>query len=329
VSGLEVGDLEVRRGGFRLGPVSLHVAPGNATALLGPNGAGKTTLLRAIAGFEATTAGSVRLEGEPLDGRPPELRRVGWVPPGLGLFAHRRVEANVRYGLELRGDREAGEKARRWLHRLGLEALARRFPRSLSSGERQRVALARALAVEPRLLLLDEPTTALDANARETVIGELRELLEEQQVALLLVAHDAVTALSLADRVHLLDSGMSRYDGPLPGLFERPPNAFAARFLGYENVLAPDRLGAPFPARLASRAGPGGLALPARALRVTAHGEGAEARLRARRGGPRNVEVEFDGLTLVGEVDPTEPLPAVGGTVRVEVEEGELRAIGA
>ncbi|MCI4338537.1 MAG: ABC transporter ATP-binding protein, partial [Thermoplasmata archaeon] len=245
MSGLEVEDLVVPRGAFRLGPTRLATAPGTVTALIGPNGAGKTTLLRAIAGFERPTQGRVRLDGKELGPLPPEERGIGWVPAGLGLLAHRRVEENVRYGLDLRGDPAAREKGRAWTERLGLSELARRYPRQLSSGERQRVAIARALAVEPSLLLLDEPTAALDADAREALVRTLRELLAGESVALLLVAHDAPTALALADRVHLLERGASRFDGTLSELLERPPNRFAARFLGFENVLPPEALSAP------------------------------------------------------------------------------------
>ncbi|MCI4346301.1 MAG: ABC transporter ATP-binding protein [Thermoplasmata archaeon] len=331
LTGLVLTGVEVQQNGFHLGPVSLAVAPGSVGALIGPNGAGKTTLLRVIAGFGPRPAGELALDGERLNDLPPERRGIGWVPAGLGLLAHRRVEENVRYGLQLRGDPDARAKASSWILRLGLERVAREYPTRLSTGERQRTAIARALAVEPRLLLLDEPTSALDANAREELIRTLRELLAAESIPMLLVAHDAVTAVSLADRVHLLHGGRSRFDGPLAELEDRPVDRFAARFLGYENVLSAEELAAapsgPLALRLRAASGPGGLAAPAHALIVRPSGPGVEGKLLARRARGRTVLVEIDGLRLLGQAERGSSLPPVGSGVVVEVREEELRGI--
>ncbi|MCI4362804.1 MAG: ABC transporter ATP-binding protein [Thermoplasmata archaeon] len=331
MTGLLLDQVAVRQHRFRLGPVSLEVAAGTVSALIGPNGAGKTTLLRAIAGFGPQPTGEIRLDGTRLNDLPPEKRRIGWVPAGLGLLPQRRVEENVRYGLSLRGDPEAREKAARWVDRLGLTRVAREYPARLSSGERQRTAIARALAVEPRLLLLDEPTSALDADAREELVRTVRELLTSERVPLLLVAHDAVTAIALADRIHLLHGGESRFDGPLADLEERPVDRFSARFLGFENVLAPETLASARPGalrdRLQAAAGPGGLAAPSRAIRIGGTGAGIEAELRAWRGRGRTVVVAADGLTLLGEAERGTPAPPVGSRVLVQLREEELRAL--
>jgi ABC-type Fe3+/spermidine/putrescine transport system ATPase subunit len=331
VTGLVLDQVAVRQHRFRLGPVSLSVAPGSVSALIGPNGAGKTTLLRAIAGFGPPPDGEILLDGTRLNELPPERRRIGWVPAGLGLLPQRRVEQNVRYGLTLRGDPEARGKAARWIERLGLTRVAREYPGRLSSGERQRTAIARALAVEPKLLLLDEPTSALDADAREDLIRTLRELLTSERIPLLLVAHDAVTAIALADRIHLLHGGESRFDGPLADLEERPVDRFSARFLGFENVLAPETLASappgPLRDRLQAASGPGGLAVPSRAIRVGGAGGGIEAELRAWRGRGRTVLLAANGLTLLGEAERGTPSPPVGSRVLVELREEEMRAI--
>jgi ABC-type Fe3+/spermidine/putrescine transport system ATPase subunit len=271
VSGLEVVDVEVRLGSFRLGPVRFEAPAGSATVVLGPSGAGKTTLLRGVAGFLPLESGVIRLNGETFDGRPPEERGLGFVPPTLGLFPHRTVAENVRYPLALRGDSAATGKARGWMERFDLLGLGGRYPSELSSGQRQRVAMARALAAEPRLLLWDEPLAALDVESRDTLVRLLRDFVESEELPLLLVTHDPGTALALASRSLVLSAGRVRFAGALDELARRPLDRFTARFLGYENLFSREELersrDTPIGAALLAAAGPGGLAVPIEALR--------------------------------------------------------------
>jgi molybdate transport system ATP-binding protein len=271
VNDLVVEGLVVRRGAFVLGPVDLSVTGGSATVILGPSGAGKTTLLRTLAGFLPAAAGSVRLGAESLDGRPPERRRLGFVPPNLGLFPHRRVRENVAYPLRLAGVPDASERTAEWLSKFDLEELADRYPAEVSSGERHRVAMARALAAAPRALLWDEPLAALDVETRDGLLRLLRELLEQEEIPLLLVTHDPATAAAVASRFALLEGGRLCYEGPPHRMVEGRLDRFTARFLGLENLFAPADLAHPMvgsvAAALTRAGGPDGLAVPGDALR--------------------------------------------------------------
>ena len=279
MSRLELVNVVAEAGAFRLGPIRLTAAPGEATVLLGPSGAGKTTLLRAVAGFLPLRQGSVLLDGDRIDGLPPHRRGLGFVPPDLGLFGHRRVRRNVGYPLELTGAPEIASQTDRWLARFGLSHLADRYPAELSSGERQRVAMARALAAGPRLLLWDEPFSALDVESRDVLLRLVRELVEAEGLPLLLVTHDPTVTFAVASHVVVLEGGGVRFDGPPDRLAAGPLDRFTARFLGYENLYAAgdlDRVADPSLARtLRTAAGPEGLVVPAEAVRWSADPSGA------------------------------------------------------
>ena len=214
--------------------VDLEVADGGLTALLGPSGCGKTTLLRAIAGFERPVAGSIAIHGETVVAGdrwlPPESRRVAMVFQDGALFPHLSVWGNVRYGVRRRADGEL--RARRALELVGLEELAGRFPDELSGGQQQRVALARALAPEPRLVLLDEPFAALDAALRERLRREVRQVLRAAHATAILVTHDQEEALSIADRVAVMERGRILQEGPPEEVYRRPVSRAAAALLG-------------------------------------------------------------------------------------------------
>ncbi|MGK5675547.1 ABC transporter ATP-binding protein [Micromonospora sp. URMC 106] len=230
--------LVVDRGGFRL-DVPLRVAAGEVVALLGPNGAGKTTALRALAGLLPLTAGHLTLDGVDLDrpGRawtPTERRPVGVVFQDYLLFPHLSALDNVAFGPRRHGaDRRAArETARAWLDRVGLAAHAHRRPRQLSGGQAQRVALARALAVAPALLLLDEPLAALDARTRLDTRAELHRHLAAHAGAALLVTHDPLDALVLADRLVIVEEGRVVQEGDAATVTARPRTDYVARLVG-------------------------------------------------------------------------------------------------
>ncbi|GLY22902.1 ABC transporter ATP-binding protein [Micromonospora sp. NBRC 101691] len=231
--------LVVDRGGFRL-DVRLRVASGEVVALLGPNGAGKTTALRALAGLRPLTAGHVTLDGRDLDRpaegswTPPERRRVGVVFQDYLLFPHLSAEENVAFGPRRQGlDRRAARAmARQWLDRVGLAGHAARRPRELSGGQAQRVALARALAVRPALLLLDEPLAALDARTRLDTRTELQRHLAAHPGAALLVTHDPLDALVLADRLVVVEAGVVVQEGDAATVTARPRTDYVARLVG-------------------------------------------------------------------------------------------------
>jgi ABC-type Fe3+/spermidine/putrescine transport system ATPase subunit len=335
VTGLSIGALEATRGAFRLGPIDLDAPDGEATVLLGPSGAGKTTLLRAIAGFVPVSKGTVRLGGASVDEEPPHRRGIGFVPPDLGLFPHRRVGRNVSYPLELRGAPDAGSRAAAWIERFGLSGLADRYPSQLSSGERQRVALARALAAEPRLLLWDEPLSALDVESRDVLVGILREVLEERHLPLLLVTHDPPTAFALASRLVVLEEGRVRFRGSPHELVHDPFDRFVARFAGYENLYSADELaaaaGSSVAPSLRGAAGPDGLALPVEAVGWSAAGPaGAAARVASLRWGPGGWTVGIrDGPLLLFSAPTREPPPVrVGDPVDLRVDASAGRPLG-
>jgi len=223
----------VRRDPFLLS-ASLSVKRNETVAVVGPNGAGKSTLLGAIAGLLPLTEGSIHLEGHPLHTRPPERRGIGLVFQEGLLFPHLSAVDNVAFGLSCRGMRrgEARQRARRWLDALGVGERAPARPAQLSGGEARRVALARALAVEPQVLLLDEPLASLDARSR----SETRAALVEHMTAFggprLIVTHDPVDALTLADRMVILENGKVVQEGPAIEVAARPRSAYVAEFVG-------------------------------------------------------------------------------------------------
>jgi iron(III) transport system ATP-binding protein len=222
--------------------VSFRVAPGEFFALLGPSGCGKTTTLRLIAGFERPDAGRIACGGQAVcePGRrvPAERRGVGFVFQDYALFPHLSVAANVRFGLRGRPRRERDARTAQLLEGVGLDGLAERRPDQLSGGQQQRVALARALAPSPRLLLLDEPFSGLDALLRQTTRLEVRRLLEREGVGAVLVTHDQEEAFSLADRVAVMNAGRIEQIGAPETLFRQPRTRFVAEFLGPTNLIS-------------------------------------------------------------------------------------------
>ena len=219
---------------------SFDLPAGELLALLGPSGCGKSTLLRLVAGLLEPDAGDVRLDGASVAKLPPERRGLGMVFQRPNLFPHLNVERNVAFGLGVRGRprREVGERVAQALQTVQLSGFGRRFPSGLSGGQAQRVALARALVTEPRLLLLDEPFSSLDAALR----GEMRELLRAVQrrtgVTTVFVTHDQAEALELADRLGVMFGGALEQLGTPEEVFERPRTLQVARFLGSVNVLS-------------------------------------------------------------------------------------------
>jgi ABC-type Fe3+/spermidine/putrescine transport system ATPase subunit len=214
---------------------SLAVPEGEILALLGPSGCGKTTVLRIVAGLERPDAGRVFLAGRDATDWPPEKRGVGLVFQNYALFPHLSAGANVAYGLRFRrGDRK--RRVRELLELVGLSGYERRNPHQLSAGQQQRVALARALAPEPRVLLLDEPLSALDAALRKDLRAELRALLGKLGMTALYVTHDQEEALALADRVAVMREGRLEQVAPPEELYAKPRTPFVASFLGRANL---------------------------------------------------------------------------------------------
>jgi len=235
----------------RLGPndvlkgVSFELSRGEVVALLGPSGSGKTTLLRAIAGLDHPDAGRIVLGDQLLfDSQtgvavPAERRQLGLVFQSYALWPHRTVFDNIAYGLRLRRvpAAEIRERVNAVLKQIGLEGMAERHPHQLSGGQQQRVALARAIVYNPRLLLLDEPLSNLDAKLREEARVWLREMIEHLQISAVCVTHDQVEALALADRVLLLENGRIEQEGTPQEMYENPRTVFAAEFMGSNNRL--------------------------------------------------------------------------------------------
>ncbi|WP_329414495.1 ABC transporter ATP-binding protein [Streptomyces sp. NBC_00704] len=225
--------LLVERGSFRL-DVALTAAPGDVVALLGPNGAGKTTALRALAGLVPLTDGHLRLDGAELHRTPPESRPVGVVFQDYLLFPHLTALDNVAFGPRCHGATKAQARARaaKWLERMGLAGHAGSKPRKLSGGQAQRVALARALATHPRLLLLDEPLAALDARTRLDVRAQLRHHLAEFEAVAVLVTHDPLDAMVLADHLVVIEDGRIVQQGGPADIARHPRTDYIAHLVG-------------------------------------------------------------------------------------------------
>jgi sulfate/thiosulfate transport system ATP-binding protein len=217
-----------------LDDVSLEIPDGSLTALLGPSGSGKSTLLRVIAGLEQPDSGRVLIAGDDATALPPQRRGIGFVFQHYAAFKHMTVRANVGFGLRVRKEPKA-EIARRvdeLLSLVQLDGYADRYPSQLSGGQRQRMALARALAVEPQVLLLDEPFGALDSKVRAELRTWLRRLHDEVHVTTVLVTHDQEEALEVTDRIAVMHDGHIEQVGPPRELYEHPSNPFVMEFLG-------------------------------------------------------------------------------------------------
>ena len=236
---IAVHNISKRFGSFQaLDNVSLHVRSGSLTALLGPSGSGKTTLLRIIAGLESADAGTVHHADEDVTHVQPRERNVGFVFQHYALFRHMSVFENIAFGMRVRKmpRAEVQERVHELLRLVRLEGLERRFPSQLSGGQRQRVALARALAVQPRVLLLDEPFGALDAKVRQELRQWLRRLHEEIHLTTLFVTHDQEEAFEVADQVVVMHRGRIEQTGSPQQVFDHPANPFVMDFLGNVNV---------------------------------------------------------------------------------------------
>jgi len=227
------GPVEVLKG------VSLEVAPGEFVALLGSSGCGKTTLLRAISGFARVAAGRVLVAGRDITGLPPERRGMAMVFQSYALWPHMSTAQNIGYGLRLRGvgRTKRAARVRDVLALLGLDGLGERPVTQLSGGQRQRVALGRALAINPGILLLDEPLSNLDARIRQSVRHEIKALQAELQITAIHVTHDREEAMVMADRIAIMEAGTIVQLGPPEAVYNRPATPFVAAFMGADNVI--------------------------------------------------------------------------------------------
>jgi len=240
VSGITVIDVTKRFNGFTaLQDVSVTIPEGSLTALLGPSGSGKSTLLRVIAGLEEPDAGQVMIGSEDVTERPARARGVGMVFQHYAAFKHMTVYDNVAFGLTIRKRPRAEIKRRvhELLELVQLEGLAKRYPAQLSGGQRQRMALARALAVEPSVLLLDEPFGALDARVRKELRTWLRRLHDEVHVTTIIVTHDQEEAMEVAGQIVVLNDGRIEQVGSPRELYDSPANEFVMSFVGPVNRL--------------------------------------------------------------------------------------------
>jgi putative spermidine/putrescine transport system ATP-binding protein len=242
-AGVEVRLEDLRR---RYGPVTaldgltLTLAPGELVALLGPSGCGKTTALRLLAGLEEADEGRVTIGGADVTRLPANKRDVGMVFQAYSLFPHMTAWENVAFGLQMRkvGPAERRRRAMETLELVGLQGFANRYAHQLSGGQQQRVALARALAIQPKVLLLDEPLSALDAKVRARLRDEIRRVQLEVGITTLFVTHDQEEALAIADRVGVMRSGRLEQLGPPTTIYARPATPFVAEFVGLTNRLA-------------------------------------------------------------------------------------------
>jgi spermidine/putrescine ABC transporter ATP-binding subunit len=280
--------------------VSLEIRPNEFFALLGPSGCGKTTLLRILAGFERASAGRVLIDGEDMARVPPNRRPVNMVFQSYAVFPHMSVAENVAYGLRVTGAprAEIGPRVADALAMVRLSGLEERTPDQLSGGQRQRVALARALIKRPKVLLLDEPLSALDRKLRQEMQLELVRLQHDVGITFVIVTHDQDEALSMADRIAVMDHGRILQTAPPEELYEAPNCRMVADFIGTMNL---------FPARVLGAANPG--------IRLAAAGLGAfELPAGAPTGGEIGVAVRPEKVQISRE-PPTGGLIAVRGTV--------------
>ena len=224
--------------------LSLDIEKGELVSLLGPSGCGKTTTLRVVAGFVEATGGKFTLDGEDFTKTPVHKRNFGLVFQSYALFPHLTVYDNVAFGLKLRkvSKEEIDKKVKEILEICGLSELAKRFPKQMSGGQRQRVALARALVIQPKLLLLDEPLSNLDAKLRINMRVEIKRLQKKLGITTLFVTHDQEECFSISDKVAVMNNGViEQYDTP-ENIYNRPRTEFVAKFIGFENFIKLQRI---------------------------------------------------------------------------------------
>lgn len=220
---------------------SFHLSAGQIGCLLGPSGCGKSTLLRAIAGFEPLMSGQISLDGQVLSSanihRAPERRKIGMVFQDIALFPHLTVAENIAFGLGDWSKKDAQARIQHLLSLVGLTDFEQRYPHSLSGGQQQRIALARALAPKPKLLLMDEPFSGLDAKLREDLVPDIRNILLQENMSALLVTHDQMEAFAMADQVSVMSAGEIHQTGPSYEIYHQPATRFVASFIGHGDFL--------------------------------------------------------------------------------------------
>ena len=237
---LKLNNLSKKFGSFNaVEDFNLDIAKGEFVSLLGPSGCGKTTTLQMIAGFVEPTAGTITADGEDLRAMPAAKRNSGIVFQSYALFPHMSVAQNVAFGLEMRGTTAAERDSRiaRAIDIVHLKGFEARFPKQLSGGQQQRVALARAIVIEPRILLLDEPMSNLDAKLREDMQLELRQIQQELGITTLMVTHDQHESMALSDRIAVMHGGRIVQIGAPYEIYENPADSFVSTFLGKSNLL--------------------------------------------------------------------------------------------
>jgi iron(III) transport system ATP-binding protein len=221
--------------------VSLTLKEGEIGCLLGPSGCGKSTLLRAIAGFEPVKAGQITMRGQLLSSAarnvPTEKRKIGMVFQDIALFPHLSIAENIAFGVKRWSRAEKRERIAELLELVGLPGTEKRYPHSLSGGQQQRIALARALAPKPDLLLLDEPFSGLDANLRETLVPEIRDILKKEKISAILVTHDQMEAFAMADKIAVMQDGIIQQWGSAFNIYHEPSTRFVADFIGLGEFL--------------------------------------------------------------------------------------------
>ena len=241
---LEVSQLHKSYGEARVFEgIEFGIRKGELVTLLGPSGCGKSTLLRALAGLTPVDGGQVRVAGEDITWQAPQKRGIGMVFQSYALFPNMTVWDNVAFGLKMKPQpgRELTASVREAIGLVELDGFERRYPSELSGGQRQRVALARALVVRPRILLLDEPLSALDARIRRSLRLQIREIQQRLELTTLFVTHDQEEALTLSDRVFLMNEGAIVQSGSPEQIYTRPASAFVASFIGHYNLLTPQQ----------------------------------------------------------------------------------------
>lgn len=316
---IQVQNITKRFGDFAaLHGIDLEVHSGEFIALLGPSGSGKTTLMRIIAGLEFQDSGQVLFDGEDVSSRSVADRGVGFVFQHYALFKHMTVAENVAFGLSVRkrGNRPAKAaikaRAEELLGLVQLDGLGSRYPSQLSGGQRQRVALARALAIEPKLLLLDEPFGALDAKVRKDLRRWLRDLHKQMGLTSIFVTHDQEEALELADRVVVMDHGVIEQIGTPEQVYMEPATPFVSRFVGETNLIAQDGGDLHFRPHEVEQVAEGGLAV----LVDNIFRKGGFWRVEGQSGGTRQM-IEID-------LDASLPPPVLGTTIHIQPKRSRL-----